>query len=106
MDAEIATVLNDEGLTNVRGGSFNNGTVHLLRQRWGIATVKINGTDCNPLRWSDGSYSIQGAAAAVGVTEGTVFKWLRKGRLEGRQLVKGQPWQIRLTDEQITALRV
>ena len=105
MDANIADALNREGFTNTRGKPFDHGTVHLLRRRWGIPTVKINGTDFNPPRWPDGSYSVQGAAAAIGITAQTVFKWLRKGHLHGWQLVKGQPWKISLTDEQINRLR-
>jgi hypothetical protein len=106
MDAEVAATLNAEGLLNCRGGTFTHGTVHLLRLRWNIRTVKINGVDYNPARWPDGSYSIQGAANALGITEQTVFKWLKKGRLQGRQLITGQPWQVDLTEEQITLLRV
>ena len=105
MDAQIAAKLNLEGLPNSRGGALDNGTVHLLRKRWGIPTVKINGVDYNPPRWPDGSYSVQGTADALGMTAQTVFKWLSKGRLHGRQLTKGQPWQIDLTDEQIQLLR-
>ena len=105
MDAAVAAALNSEGLRNTRGKLFDHGTVHLLRQRWGIATVKINGADDNPPRWPDGSYSVQGAAAALGITAQTVFKWLRKGRLEGRQLAKGQPWQIDIAAEKIDQLR-
>jgi len=63
------------------GAPFLHGTVHLLRKRWAIRTVKINGDDASPLRWPDGSYSIQGIAAALGITAQTVFKWLQKGRL-------------------------
>lgn len=105
MDADIAARLNDEGLRNSRGGTFSNGTIHLLRQRWNIRTVKINGVDPNPDRWPDGSYSIAGAAKALGITGQTVHKWLRKGKIHGRQLIKGQPWQVDLADEQITYLR-
>ena len=105
MDAQIAAELNAQGLPNCRGGAFDHGTIHLLRKRWSIPTVKINGVDYNPSRWPDGSYSIQGAAEALGVTAQTVFKWLKKGRLHGRQLTKGQPWQIDLTDEQFQLLR-
>ncbi|AOH86689.1 transposase [Sphingomonas panacis] len=105
MDAQIAAVLNNEGLRNSRGGAFDNGTIHLLRKRWDIPTAKINGVECNPPRWPDGSYSIQGAADMLGVTAQTVFKWLNKGRLHGRQLAKGQPWQIDLVDEEIGPLK-
>lgn len=105
MDAQIAEILNAEGLPNTRGGTFEHGTVHLLRTRWNIPTAKINGVDYNPPRWPDGSYSVQGAADALGITEQTVFKWLKRGRLQGCQLVKGQPWQIDLTDKQIGMLQ-
>jgi DNA invertase Pin-like site-specific DNA recombinase len=105
MDAEIANILNKERLTSPRGGTYDNGTVHLLRQRWDIPTVKINGTSANPARWADGTYSVQGAAIAIGITAQTIFKWLKKGILNGRQLVKGQPWQVDLSEEQITQLR-
>jgi hypothetical protein len=104
MDAKIADALNAEGLRNSLGGMFDHNTVHLLRRRWNIPTVKINGVEHNPLRWSDGSYSIQCAALALRVTEQTVFKWLKRGKLHGRQLTKGQPWQVDLTDRQIKAL--
>jgi hypothetical protein len=77
----------------------------LLRKRWNIPTVKINGTEHNPLQWSDGTFSVQGAAAALSISTQTVFNWLQKGRLSGRQLAKGMPWQITLSSPQITELR-
>ena len=104
MDREIAAALNADGISTARITPFVGENVHLCRKRWNIRTVKINGVDANPLRWRDGSYSVQGAAEALGVTPQTVFKWMRKGRLSGHQLTKGQPWQINLSDEQITIL--
>ncbi len=59
----------------------------------------------NPLRWPDGSYSVQGAAAALGITSQTVFQWLRRGHLLGTQLAAGQPWKIKLSQEKIKLLR-
>lgn len=106
MDREVAEVLNAERIMSARGVPFRGETVHLLRKQWGIRTAKINGGDANPARWPDGSYSVQGVAEALGITAQTVFKWLRKGRLAGQQLVKGQPWQIQLADEQIAVLRM
>jgi hypothetical protein len=76
-----------------------------LRKRWQIATVKINGKEANPPRWPDGTYSVQGAAAAIGITPQVIFDWLRRGRLIGKQLAKGMPWQIVLTPEQAIELR-
>ncbi|MEY9590824.1 DNA invertase Pin-like site-specific DNA recombinase [Bradyrhizobium yuanmingense] len=105
MDGEIAAKLNQEGFVAARGCAFKGENVWLLRTRWGIPTVKINGVDKNPMRWPDGSFSIQGAAAQLGVTPQTVFDYLARGLLVGRQLSKGQPWQIELSDDQIRQIR-
>ncbi|GAC1575013.1 MAG: hypothetical protein NVS3B5_05710 [Sphingomicrobium sp.] len=104
-DVEIAEALNIRGLSNTRGGAFNHGSIHLLRRRWTIPTVRINGVGNNPSRWPDGSYSVQGVADVLGTTTQTVFKWVRTGRIHGRQLTKGLPWQIDLSDEQIRILQ-
>src|SRR6266481_6354608 len=106
MDGEIAAILNAEGLLSARGRPFSGGEIHLLRKRWGIATVKINGKEANPQRWPDGTYSVQGAAEALSISPQTVFDWLQKGWLSGEQLAKGMPWKISLTDSQIAALRL
>jgi hypothetical protein len=105
MDKEIAVVLNQEGLRSARGGSFTGGNVWLLRQRWKIASVKINGVGPNPSQWPDGTYSVQGAAALIGITPQTIFDYLRAGLLTGRQRAKGQPWQIDLPTWQLDGLR-
>jgi DNA invertase Pin-like site-specific DNA recombinase len=105
MDGEIATILNAEGLVSARGRPFSGAEIHLLRKRWGIPTVKINGKAANPQRWPDGTYSVQGAAKVLAIRAQTVFKWLQKGRLTGQQLAKGMPWKINLFDEQILALK-
>jgi DNA invertase Pin-like site-specific DNA recombinase len=104
-DREIADILNAEHFMSARGVPFQSNNVHLLRKRFGIRTAKINGVEDNPPRWPDGSYSIQGAAEALGITTQTVFKWLRRGRLAGRQLRIGQPWKIQLTSAKIKVLR-
>ena len=83
------TILNQEGFVAARGCAFKGGNVWLLRTRWDIPTVKINGVDANPPRWPDGSFSIQGAAAALGVTPQTIFDYLARGLLAGHQLTKG-----------------
>ena len=71
MDHEIATILNSEGLATARGLPFSGEVVHLLRKRWEITTVKINGNGFNPARWPDGSYSVQGAVSPATVAIGT-----------------------------------
>jgi DNA invertase Pin-like site-specific DNA recombinase len=105
MDAEIATVLNAENIMSARGVPFTHHTIHLLRRRHGIRTVKINGVDPNPSRWPDGSYSVDGAAAILGVSPKRIFGWLQTGQLIGRQLAPRQPWQISLSKKQIAVLK-
>ena len=105
MDKEIAAALNREGFVAARGCAFKGENIWLLRTRWGIPTVKINGVSANPMRRPDGSFSVQGVAAKLGITSQTVFDYLARGLLAGHQLTKGQPWQIDLSDEQIDRLR-
>ena len=105
MDGEIAAILNKEALRTAHGASFSGGMVHVLRKRWRIQSVKINGTAANPPQWPDGSYSVQGAAAAIGIAPQVIFDWLRKGWLTGTQLAKGMPWQISLSPDQAAVLR-
>jgi DNA invertase Pin-like site-specific DNA recombinase len=105
IDSEIAMTLNAEGFLSARGRPFSSGEIHVLRKQWGIPTVKINGTSPNPPRWPDGTYSVQGAAEVLAITPQTVFDWLAKGRLTGRQIAKGMPWQVILPDEKIDQLK-
>ncbi|MHB8601009.1 MAG: MerR family transcriptional regulator [Ktedonobacteraceae bacterium] len=76
-----------------------------MREKWHIPTVKINGKEDNPAQWADGSYSVQGAAARLGVNPSTIHHWLKVGKLTGSQLAKGMPWKIYLTDEDVTQLQ-
>ena len=105
MDGEIADILNKEAFRTAHGPPFSNKMIHCLRKRWQIPTVKINGKMANPPRWPDGSYSVQGAAGAIGITPQVIFDWLQKGWVTGKQLGKGMPWQIALSHEQIVELR-
>ena len=86
MDKEIAQILNQEGFTAARGCRFQGENVWLLRDRWGIATVKINGVAANPLRWPDGSYLGSGSGCALGRDAADIFDYLARGFLVGRQL--------------------
>jgi DNA invertase Pin-like site-specific DNA recombinase len=105
MDGEIASILNEEAFRTAHGPPFSGEMIHCLRKRWQIPTVKINGTAANPPQWPDGSYSVQGAAAVIGITPQVIFDWLRRGWLTGRQIAKGMPWQIALSPERAVELR-
>jgi DNA invertase Pin-like site-specific DNA recombinase len=106
IDADIATILNAEGYRTARlHRPFTGNMVWLLREKWDIPTVKINGKEHNPAQWEDGSYSVQGAAAYLGVNSSTIHHWLKVGKLVGHQLAKGMPWKIYLTDEDVIRLQ-
>ena len=103
MDAEIAAALNAEGLVSARGRTVQRaGHVHLLRKRWGIPTVKINGTACNPPLWPDGAYSVQGVAEVLGrYPHRPCSSGLAHGCWRESRWPKGMPWKITLSDERI-----
>lgn len=103
LDDEIAAALNAEGFRTTKSSPFNNKSIWLLRERLGLSAVKPNGP--HPARWDTEVYSVQGAAEAIGVMPGAIFKWLQTGRIRGQQLRKGTPWKIILTPAEITALQ-
>ena len=104
-DSEIATILNREGYRTTRGEAFSSQAVWHMRHLWEIPAAEDQKKRLNPRRWSDGTYSVQGVAAEVGVEVSTVYVWLVQGRLEGHQTGKGMPWKISLSEEQIEMLR-
>jgi len=106
MDDEIAAALNGEGLRTAWGRPFTGPLIYRLRKQWGIPAIRVKATSMVPVRWEDGSYSVPGAATMLGVTRGTIYQWLRVRRIQGTQIAKGMPWQIRLSEEKIAALRV
>jgi len=104
-DNEIAAMLASEGYRTTKGGQINSVSVYRMRKCWGIRANRQYEDGRNPQRWEDGTYSIQGEAAAIGVMAGAVHRWLRGGLLDARQSAKGGAWRIKLTEEQISCLR-
>jgi len=47
----------------------------------------------------EGPFTADEAAAELGVTNTTIYRWLRDGLLPGRQIAPGAPWSIVLTEE-------
>lgn len=104
LDDEIAEALNDEGFQTTKQLPFNSDAVWHIRKQLGLPAVIPVGP--HPLRWEDDTYSVQGAAQVLGVFPGTVYKWLKTGRLEGHQLRPGVSWKITLTPEKLAALQI
>ena len=88
MDAQIAKVLTAEGYQTPR-------LIHPITSKmvWHLRE-----------KWEDGSYSVEGAAARLGVDQSTIFTWLKTGRLAGEHLAKGMPWKVYLTEEDVIRL--
>jgi DNA invertase Pin-like site-specific DNA recombinase len=100
MDAQIAATLEREGYqTPGLVHPITSKIVCHLRARWKIPTVKLNNNQQNPAQWEDGSYSVEGAAAKLDVSQDTIFTWLKTGRLNGEHLGRSMPWKIYLTEE-------
>jgi DNA invertase Pin-like site-specific DNA recombinase len=102
-DGEIAEILNAEGFRTARRKPFKSATIYGLRRRWNLPAARANGF--YPTRWEDGTYSVPGAAAVLGVSRDTIYKWRRVGRIQGFQEGKRMPWKIVLTEEQIATLQ-
>ena len=100
MDAQIAATLECEGYqTPGLIHPITSKIICHLRAKWQIPTVKLNRNQHNPAQWEDGSYSVEGAAAKLGVDQSTIFNWLKTGRLKGEHLARSMPWKISLTEE-------
>jgi DNA invertase Pin-like site-specific DNA recombinase len=100
IDAQIAATLEREGYqTPGLVHPLTSKIVCHLRHQWQIPTVKLNNNQHNPAQWEDGSYSVEGAAAKLGVGQDTIFNWLKTGRLTGEHLARSMPWKISLTEE-------
>ncbi len=104
MNKAVAARLNAEGFVAARGCAFAGGNVWLLRQRFGIATVEINGVSANPPRWPDEDYSIRGAAVVLGVREQTCVQVPGSRRPERTAISEGAALADHPTPEMIEAL--
>ena len=106
MDAQIAATLEREGYqTPGLIHPITSKIVCHLRAKWQIPTVKLNRNQHNPAQWEDGFYSVEGAAAKLGVDQSTIFNWLKTGKLMGEHFAKGMPWKISLTEEDVIRLQ-
>jgi excisionase family DNA binding protein len=91
-DQQIAAILNKQGRRTGTGLPFNQPRVAYLRVKHGIPAAPSPDADSN-------LFTIDQAAVELGVSDGTVYRWLRAGLLPGEQTTAHAPWRIRLTDE-------
>jgi len=106
IDAEIATMLNAEGYQTARlHHAFTGNMVWLLRQKWDIPTVKINGKEHNPAQWRTEPIPLRALLPFWVCFQERSTSGLKEGKLIGNQLAKGMPWKVQLTQEDITRLQ-
>jgi DNA invertase Pin-like site-specific DNA recombinase len=105
-DRQIATLLNQDGLTTGVGLAFNRVRVRRVRLKYGISTgcPEMPGIFPDGKR-GDGRYSSQAAAELLNVSIATIGNWCQAGKLDSVQAVPHGPRWIKLTPEIITQLR-
>jgi len=91
-DQQIAAILNKQGRLTGTGLVFNQSRVKHVRQRHAIPAAPPPDPD-------SGLVTIHQAAAELGVSAPTVYRWLKDGLLPGEQTTPHAPWRIRLTGE-------
>ena len=92
-DSMIAKVLNQQQRRTATGMSFTPVNVATIRKRHRIPACQDH-DDPDP----DGEVmSVHQAAAELGITASTLYRWLNHGFVRGEQITPGAPWRIRLT---------
>ncbi len=97
-DDQIARVLIRQGHQTPTGLSYDRHKVANLRRAYGIPRYK------EPEDGQPASHTAQQASQILQVSIPTIHNWLNAGFIKGRQVSKGAPWEILLTDEDIKRL--
>jgi len=92
-DSMITKVLNQQQRRTATGMSFTPANVATIRKRHGIPARQ---TGDSPEPEGD-VMSVHQAAAELGITASTLYRWLNDGYVPGEQITPGAPWRIRLT---------
>jgi DNA invertase Pin-like site-specific DNA recombinase len=95
-DTEIARILSRQGRHTAKGLRFTRERVNALRQSRSIPAAPPART-----RNQDDTQimSLTEAIRELGVSDGTLYRWLREGFIDGFQLTPGGPWHIRVDDQ-------
>lgn len=91
-DEQIARILHRRRLKTSKGLAFNAKRVTNLRY-----THQIPGHTCAVLE-EDHVYTVEHAAELLGVTRGTVVRWIELGLLKASQILPGAPWRVQVSE--------
>jgi len=86
-DAEIAEILNAEGMRTGRGLTWNTWAVRWTRKKERISRVAPDRPrrELLPDRYPDGRYSVAGAAKRFGVKLDVVHAWIKRGLVKAER---------------------
>jgi Recombinase/Recombinase zinc beta ribbon domain len=105
-NAQIATLLNEEGERAGMGGSFTVSKIEWIRYAYHIPAGCPERPKAAPTgQRGDGRYSARAAAELLNVDVSTIAEWCKTGRLESVRSTPLGPRWITLTPEVIAALR-
>jgi excisionase family DNA binding protein len=97
-DIQIARILVRKGIKTATGLSFNASHVASIRHNYQIPCYQ------KPQDEQLKTYTAQQASQILQVSLPTVRRWLKDGLLRGEQMTSGAPWEILLSEEEITRL--
>ena len=105
-DADIATLLNQEGRLPGMGGRFTVDKIKWIRYAYHIPTGCPQAPElCPDGPRADGRYSTHAAADLLNVNVSTIADWCDSGQLDGVRSGPHCPWWIKLTPDNIAQLR-
>ena len=93
-DAQVATLLNDQGRRSARGLPFSASLVKALRRRHGVPAYRKPAAG----EEEDGALlSVKEAARELGISDATLYRWVNAGILPSvRPDVSGAPLRVRM----------
>jgi excisionase family DNA binding protein len=91
-DEQIARILHRKKYKTSKGLPFTAGRVTNLRSHYGMAGRTRGKLD------RENVYTVQQAAAVLGVSRDTVVAWIEMGLLRAAQVTSGAPWRVEVTE--------
>jgi DNA invertase Pin-like site-specific DNA recombinase len=95
-DDQISRILHRRGHKTPTGLNYSSQKVASLRGRNDIARYQM------PKDEQPKTYNVEQASEILQVSRATVYQWLNAGYIRGEQVTRGAPWEIILTDEEIS----
>jgi excisionase family DNA binding protein len=89
-DAQIAALLNDEGLKTNKGNRYTIASIKWIRHKHNIPRADDR---------KAGESTVKELAQRLGVSRGVVYYWIETGVIAGRRTNAGSPYMLAITPE-------